>query len=611
GPLFGPWSAHPAAVAALCLAAGFLAAGARAHLVAAPVLAAPYAGAVQGRVVGIDRSASDALRVTLDRVVLTGLAVEETPARVRLSLREGGAVPQPGQVVLVAARLAAPAGPADPGGFDFRRMAWFQQLGGVGYATGPLVLWQDPAPREQLLNRLRRHLAQGIMAGVPGDAGAFAAGVLTGDRSGLSQQATADLRDSGLSHLLAISGMNMAFLVAFVFALVRHGLALVPPLALRVHGKKVAAVVALAVAAFYLALSGANVATERAFVMVAVMLGAVLADRRAISLRSVAIAALVLLLWKPESLLAPGFQMSFAATLALIVGFQALQDRPMPGWARWAVGLVASSVLGGLATAPFAAATFNRFADFGLLANLLTVPVMGAVVMPAGAVAAILAPLGLAALPLFVLRLGCDWILLVAAWVAGWEGAVTMIRAPGPGVLPVLALGGLWLALVPGRARLPGLVPLAAGLVLWSAEPRPAVLISAEGGLVGLMGPEGRALSDGRAAGFVARGWLENDGDAATPAQAAARPGFQGPRGARRFQVAGLSGVVLRGQGALADLPAACAGADLVILAEDLPAGGAPAGCRVFDRRALVATGAMTLQPVADGVAPRPMHLAT
>jgi competence protein ComEC len=102
------------------------------------------------------------------------------------------------------------------------------------------------------------HLSRSIMAALPGDAGAFASGAMTGDRSGISRETVEALRDSNLAHLLAISGMNMAFLTGFVFFLMRYGLALVPPFALRVNTKKLAAVVAFGVALFYLLLSGSS-----------------------------------------------------------------------------------------------------------------------------------------------------------------------------------------------------------------------------------------------------------------------------------------------------------------------------------------------------------------
>ncbi len=183
--------------------------------------------------------------------------------------------------------------------------------------------------------------------------------------------------------------------------------------------------------------------------MVAVMLGAVMLDRRAITLRTAALAAILLLLTRPESLMQPGFQMSFAATVALESGFAVLDHKVLlERWPRWTVPvftLVASSVIAGFATAPYAAATFNRFADYGLMANLLTVPVMGAVVMPAGALAVLLAPFGLAGVALWVMEWGVRWILGVAYWIAGLDGAVTAIPEASAWALPLITLGGLWL----------------------------------------------------------------------------------------------------------------------------------------------------------------------
>lgn len=594
--LWGPELLHPLAVAVGCLALGFLAAGTRAHLQAAPVLEHRYYGPVTGRVVDIDRSASDALRLTLDRVVLSDMAPAATPLRVRVSLHgEDGYIPDPGDVVMATASLAAPEGPAEPGGYDFARNAFFQQLGAVGYTRAPVVEWQDAEGWAQSVARTRRYLSQAIMSRVSGDPGAFAAGVMTGDRSGLSKQAVQDLRDSSLAHLLAISGMNLAFLIGFVFALVRYGLALAPPLALRVNTKKLAALVALAVALFYLLLSGANVATERAFVMICVMLGAVLFDRRALTLRSVALAAVVLLLVQPESLLDPGFQMSFAATAALIVGFGAVEShtlaRRLPRLAMPVFTLVLSSLIGGVATAPYAAAHFNRFTDYGFVANLLTVPVMGAVVMPAGAVAALLAPFGLSAVPLWVMQLGCEWILFVAARVAALEGAVTMIPAPSPWVLPIFTLGGVWLIAVAGRPRWLGLAPAALALVLWALTPRPDLLVAASGALAGLAGPEGRALSAGAGDGFTAENWLQNDGDGADQKQAAARAGFTGPKAARDFTLNGLRARVLSGKTAPDQAALGCNGTDLLIAAAWVK--DKDTACLTVDRGLLARSGAL------------------
>ncbi len=598
--------ARPFGLAVAALAAGWIAAGIRAHSIDAPMLGFRYYGPVEGRIVEIDRSQSDALRLTLDRVVLQEVSPDRTPARVRVSLQgeQEWLTPTPGQVVILTANLAAPDGPVEPGAFDFRRMAFFDQLGAVGYTRTPVLLLEEPTGGALPIDRLRTWLTLGMLQHMEGQPGAFAAGAMTGDRSAITEDTVQALRDSSLAHLLAISGMNMAFLVGFVFALFRYGLALIPYVALRVNTKKVAAVISLGVALFYLLLSGMNVATERAFIMIAVMLGAVLLDRRAMTLRSVAVAAMIILLLKPESLLEPGFQMSFAATIALIVGFAALDGsiyrERVPRWLMPVFTLVVSSLIGGLSTAPYAAAHFNRFTDYGLLANVLTVPVMGAVIMPAGAVAALLAPLGLAWIPLWFMEQGARWILFIAHEISAWEGSVTAIPAPGPWVIPLFTLGTIWLILWRGRVQVLGLMPMLAAFVLWWGAERPLLLVSGDGRLLGLASEAGRVLSAPKGGGFAAENWLQNDGDLALQAEAATRPGFDGPKSERWFDLAGLRAVALSGKGAAAKLAEVCPRADLVILAAEVEA--APQGCALIDQTLLRQTGPLAVWREGEGL---------
>lgn len=615
--LAGPQPARLPALALALVLAGAALAGWRAQAAAAPVLDFRYYGPVEGRVVGIDRSASDAIRLTLDRVVLPGRDPARTPARVRVALHgpPPDVEPVPGTRVALTGHLGPPNGPVEPGGFDHRRLAWFERLGAVGYTRNPVVELAPPDDGWALsVTRLRMALSAGLRDRMPGEPGGFVAAVLTGDRSGVGLDTTEALRDSNLAHLLAISGLHMGLLTGVVFGALRGGLALVPPLALRLPIRKIAAGVALAAAAFYLALSGGNVATERAFVMVAVMLVAILADRRALSLRSVAIAALILLAWQPEALLSAGFQMSFAATVALIAVFAHLRDPPadprvptprrrprVPGWARWVRDLVICSLVAGLATAPIAAAQFHRIADYGLLANLLSVPLMGALIMPAAVAAAVLWPLGLEAAPLWLMEQGARWILFVAHWVAGFEGAVRPVAAPPGWVLPVLALGALWLILWPGRARLAGLVPMAVAALAWGPAPRPLVLVAQDGALVGLMTDQGRALSKPRGAGFAARVWLAADGDGADQALAAARPGFAPVPGGAAVDVPGGRLVHLFGRAALDAVAAQCTPGTVVILA-DRWRGPPPGPCQLWDEGRLAQSGALAADPGGAGL---------
>ncbi|KIN64770.1 Competence protein [Sulfitobacter noctilucicola] len=508
---------------------GFILAGARAHSVAEPVLGWRYYGAVEGRVVAMDRSQSDALRLTLDQVRLDRVPPDRTPKRVRISLHGAGTqgiTPEPGLRVMTTAHLSPPSGPVEPGGFDFQRHAWFARLGAVGYTRVPLMGAgaAEDGHAGLMVFRIRMAASARIQSVLTGDTGGFAAAITTGDRSAMSRDALDALRASNLAHLLAISGLHMGLLTALVFAALRMALAAIPHVALRWPTKGIAAIGALIAAAGYLALSGGNVATQRAFIMVAVALAALLIGRRALSLRAVAVAAIIVLALRPEALMGPGFQMSFAATTALVAVFgwlREIEQDIVPKWAKPVFATVVSSAVAGLATAPIAAAHFNTIAHYGLIANLLSVPLMGVLVMPAAILAFLLAPLGLDWIGLWVMGLGLDWILGVAHWIAELEDARGYVMGPGPWVLPLLAHGFLTLILWQGHLRWAGGVMMVLSFVLWHGARRPDVLIADTGSLVGVMTPEGRALSKAKGAGFVARNWLENDGAGLSQMEAA------------------------------------------------------------------------------------------
>lgn len=577
GLALGLWRRETLAPLGLVLALsaiGFASAGLRAHQVAGPVLDFRYYGPVEGRVVGIDRSASDVPRLTLDRVRLDDVSPDRTPRRVRVSLHgaQRWLDPEPGARVMMTAHLGPPSGPAEPGGFDFQRHAWFLSLGAVGYTRTPMLLAEARPEGAQAVFHMRMAMSEAIRARIEGQPGAFAAAVLTGDRSGLDADTVENMRVANIAHLLAISGLHMGLLTGFVYGALRLALALIPALALRYPIRKWAAAGALAAGAFYLALSGGNVATERAFIQVAVMLTAVMLDRRAITLRSVAIAGVIILLHRPETLFSPGFQMSFAATAALVAVFNGLRGaawlRVRPGWQKWVFALVLSSTVAGLATAPFAAAHFNRIAVFGLIANLLTVPVMGSLIIPGAVVAALLWPLGLSGLAFAVMQPGLAWILDVSARVAEMPGAVSHVPSPPAGTLGLIALGGLIAILWRGRGRWAGTLPLALAALLWTGVARPDLLVSDTGRLVGALTPEGRALSRPRGDGFVAGVWLENDGDGATQEAAAARAGWRATGAGVSITLEGLRIWHGAGRRALAEAAAACATHDLVILSE-------------------------------------------
>ena len=595
----------PLLVGLVLIGAGAGIAKYRTEGVSSPVLGFRYYGAIEGRIINIDRSGSDAVRLTLDRVILNRMSPNRTPSKVRVSVHgDGRSAPyRPGDAIMTTGHLSPPSGPAEPGGFDFQRHAWFLQIGAVGYTRNPVVriaVADDYDGWRLWIFQQRRTLAKAVRDQIAGESGAFAAAIMTGDRSAMSQATIADLRATNLAHLLAISCLHMGLLTGFVFAVVRMGLALIPAFALRFATKKIAAVLALVICAGYLALSGGNVATERAYIMVAVMLIAVLLDRRALTLRAVVMAATLVLILQPEALVGPGFQMSFAATTALVLVFGGMRYVDMlrlPKWVRIVFSVVLSSAVAGFATAPFAAAHFNQITHFGLLANVLSVPLMGIVVMPAAVLAVCLAPLGLWGVGLWFVDQGLQWILFVAGKVASIEGGVGHVVSPSALVLPILGIGLIWVALWQGRGRLVGGVGVICAMFLWSQTTRPAILVADSGSLIGMMGAGGRALSRPKGSGFVAGVWLENDGAPIAQMDAAAKGGFDRQGRQIAFYLGDWHIIAVTGKTALAAL-IGCGDADILISNQTVQN---QRPCCVIDVISLRRTSAVAFDLSADG----------
>ena len=433
---------------------------------------------VVGRVIETER-VENGLRVVLEALSIDGLAAAETPRRVRIRLLRRDIAPAAGDAIGLRAVVTPLPEPTMPGAFDFQRHAFFQRLGGLGYAVGPSAVLPgtdgDGPAWSSHIERWRQQLDDHLRRGFGGDdawQGTIASALITGKRADVPEDVLNAMRDAGLAHLLAISGLNFALAAGLIYLLVRGGLALVPPLALRLPIKKIAAIAALVAAFFYLLLSGATIPTQRSFVMMSLALLAVLLDRLAISMRPVALAAAAILLLMPEALIGASFQLSFAAVIALVAAYEAIRDRPRgitaePKWWRrpalYVGGVLLTTIVATLGTAPFSIYHFNQLTTYGALANLIAVPVTSFWVMPVGLLAMAAMPFGLEGLPLAIMGAGIELIVGVAKTIAGWPGAIVHIPALPQWGLGLMTIGGLWLTLWRRRWRLLGLPAIAVG----------------------------------------------------------------------------------------------------------------------------------------------------
>ena len=460
---------------------------------------------VQGQVERIE-DLERGQRVTLSHLTVSRLGPDQVPtrARIRLSAKEIPAF-QPGDWLEMRANLTPPPPPAMPGAFDFQRHSYFQGIGAVGFSYGaPKVVGRAPERGVDSLifkfDRFRLELARSIQAQVDGETGKVAAALMTGQRGAIPETIMEDMRQSGLAHLLAISGLHVGLIAGLVFFALRGALALWPAVALTFPIKKWAAVGAIVAAFGYALLAGATVPTQRAFMMVALVLLAVLFERKAVSMRLVMWAALVILILSPESLLGASFQMSFSAVVALVAIYEVLRERGLYAkpaetlWGRvgrYILGVAITTAVAGLATGLFAAFHFNRVADFGLAANLIAVPVMALWIMPWAIVGFLLMPFGLESLALTPMGWGIDVVLASAHEVASWPGAVTLVPAFPVWSLSVVVLGALWLALWRTNVRLLGAPVAVLGIIGAFGGTQPDVLIHQDGKLAAVLDRNG------------------------------------------------------------------------------------------------------------------------
>jgi competence protein ComEC len=535
--------ALPVALTLTAVAAGFAAATLKSVYVAHPILQAPagnvsIAGFVEVRE---ERERSD--RIVVRALKVEGIRSGEKPPRVRVSVRKGTAPPV-GAHVTFRARLNPPLGPLRPGGYDFARDLYFQRIGASGFVLGAIRASEATAPpgfwlrSSATVEGIRDAINARIRAVVPGDKGAIASALITGKRDAISTPVNDAMYVSSLAHVLSISGYHMAIVAGVVFFTLRAILALVPAFASGRPIKKWSALAALIAAAAYLIISGAEVATQRAFIMTAIVLVGVMTDRAALTLRTLAVAAFAVLILAPQALVHPSFQMSFAATLALIAVYERSLRWPAKAdtslgarialWGGYAVfGLVLASLVAGLATTPYAAFHFHRLAPYGVLANLVAMPIVSIWVMPSGLLALVAIPFGFDGMLWRLMGEGIGWMMAVALWVASLPGAVGRIPAFGIGALLTCTAGLIIICLLKTPLRWCGAALIALAVIMAVRAPQSDVLVAADGQALGVRGAEGKLaiLRTGRDT-FTVREWLAADGDARLPDDPALRKNF-------------------------------------------------------------------------------------
>ena len=593
----------------LLVAAGLAIAWARSELVGAPALERPVSTALTGRILErINQPAEERVRLVLaTRHPDTAAPIK---VRVNLPLEHDRPAFSEGAVVQLRARLMPPAPPMLPGSYDFARAAWFEGYAATGSVQGEVRLVEAAQGDGSPVASLQRRLSAHVRSQLGGSPGAIAAAFASGDRGAIAEADDEAMRDSGLTHLLSVSGLHVSAVVAAAYFVAIRLLALWPWLTLRVRLPVVAAGIAALAGIGYTLLTGAEVPTVRSCVGALLVLVALALGREPLSLRMVAVAAfLVLLLW-PESLIGPSFQMSFAAVIAIVAlsGSAPVREFLRPREESWLarVGrstlmLLVTGLVIEVALMPIVMFHFHRAGAYGALANVIAIPLTTFVSMPTIALAPLFDMAGLGSPFWWLAGKSLELLLWLAHFTAGQPGAVRLMPQMTNLTFALFVAGGLWLALWRGRGRLLGLAPAGVATVALLATPIPDLLVSGDGRHVAITG-EGERLLVLRASRseFTRDNLLELAGVTAEPVPLAEWPLARCSRDYCTIAVrrGGRDWHLLMSRSnayvPIDQLNAACAASDIVIADRGMPRTCQPRWLKA-DRRMLEETGGLAI----------------
>ncbi|PBC04794.1 ComEC/Rec2 family competence protein [Mesorhizobium sp. WSM3860] len=524
-----PWlKTHLVFMAALFCALGFVAAKVETWRAATPMLGSEIQTRLTGRVVIAEEMANGRVRLTIDLVSTAHPKLRYAPDRVRLSARRIPGGVEAGSLVTGYARLLPPTGPVRPESYDFSFDSYFSGIGGSGFFLGnPKVIPPtDPIAQTSIasgIENARENIADHIRSTVGGPEGEIAAALIVGVRAGIPEDINEAMRRTGIYHIISISGLHMALVAGTVMLLLRGAFALFPDFSSRRPVKKYAAAIALISIAAYLVISGVVVAAERSFIMLAVMLIAVLFDRAALTMRNLAISAIAVILVSPHEVVGPSFQMSFAATAALVGAYAGWSDyragkvRAPPAkrsflrfmsrkLAVGAGGAAMTSIIAGSATALFAIWHFQRVSPLSLLANLAIMPIV-TVVMFLAVASAVMMPFGFDGPFLYLMGKGLTAMIAISAWISEWSpvDAVGLISIHSVLLatiaLVIATMATTWLRLAA--------IPFAVAAVMIIPQARtPDLLISEDAHLVAMpIGGGELAINRARSNEFTTDNW--------------------------------------------------------------------------------------------------------
>lgn len=398
------------------------------------------------------------------------------------------------------------------GAYDFRKQQFFKGISARGFILkAPKLIKESKQPTiHQFIEQLRYYINKTIENYLPKDVAAIVKALITGNTSGITKQIRANFSNSGTAHILAISGLHIGIIGFFVFGLIRLLLCCITRISMFYDVKKIAAVVSWFAVLFYLQISGCSVSSVRAFIMHSIIILAILCDRQPFTMRSIAIAATLIMLYSPEVIMFPSFQMSFGAVIAIIAYVES--GFGMPSFLRWLSEVVVVTILASIPTSIISISVFNQLTLNSIFANIICIPLMTFFIMPILLLSLPLMPFDFVQWPLSLAGLGIEALMKIAERISQLPGSFLAMPTPTPFVFGTIVVSYLIFTMIQHRIRLLGAVGMIVSVILYIQQPLPDLFIAPNGKNVGIRTPECVCFSDLRYFRSMTRTWSKSVG---------------------------------------------------------------------------------------------------
>ncbi len=388
--------------------------------------------------------------------------------------------------IQLLSKLFIPQNAILPSGYNFGFYAYMSEIGATGYTMSKIdVISRNDQLHKGFVFKIRKHIYDRLIKGLGADKGNFAAAILLGETRGLDKEIMQNMRQSGISHILCVSGLHLSLVAMIFFISTRFLLNLSDYIAYNFNIKVMAALVCLVGSYSYLELSNMQIAATRAFIMTSIFICSVILERSAYLFRSISIAALIILAFNPEYIFHPSFQLSFVAVLSLIAGYEFyLKNQSILGSNNGIFGAVKfyvasniySSFLASIITAPVVINQFFIFSTYSIPVNLIAVPIMSFFLMP------------LSLLLLFLMPIHCEaWVFKLLGFFIGIVIDTAKFANELPGSvwyfgyitnisIIIFLFGFFWICIWRTPIRILGIAIMLLSFVLMLNSPKPDLI---------------------------------------------------------------------------------------------------------------------------------------